>query len=411
MKNVRGDTQDYEGRVEVPEAVFFLRHNNDLDHMAPIIYKWSSVRKRKSVVIFDESLIKEDDFRFSLISINGLVDVYSLNSIFKFCKKRNNSDFFNVLMERFLSKSHKKVFVFDHTLSQLSLIVCREANKNGWQTVSVPHGDDFYKNYLITINDIDFTELRISRKKSQFNYFVSSSRKQEHRSKGCVPDDRHYTLGSCRYNSEWISVLEKYLPKISIGKGNNNLKIAIFIRNPKYSIFAEEFIVAIRVMLRCPGVCVAIVEHPREYLGSGGFISKIENLKITNFPDSAEGNELLYVGSQNFHSSQIVDWANAVFSVGTSAVYDAILKDKPVFELDYLHPNRTLISEIFRNSDIKCRDDLVRWMGAISKSKGNIKNFYKEKEIKFFKENVTEVDTSDVLGGYVDLLEYVANNS
>ncbi len=405
-----GDAQNDGEGEDVPEGVFFLRHNNDLDHIAPIIYKWSLVEGRKSTVVFDGKLIVEGDFRLSMLSVSKLVSIVSLDYILGICEKKNWEEFFNVLVKNILSKSQKKVFIFDHTLSDFSLILCKEIAKTKWKTVSVPHGDDFYKNYLITIDDVDFTGLRISRKKSQFNYFVSLSRKQEHRSRGCVSADRHYTLGSCRYNREWLAVLEKSLPEINIGKNNNNLKVAVFIRNPKYSIFVEEFIFAIRLMLRRSNVCVAIVEHPREYLGGGGFISEIENLKITDFPDSAEGNELLYVGSKNFHSSQIIDWAHAVFSVGTSAVYDAILKGKPVFELDYLHPNRTLISETFHNSDIKCRDDVVRWMDVMLRNKGSIKDFYNEKEINMFKKNVTEVAGGDVLGAYVSFLERVAND-
>lgn len=397
------------------EGVFFLRHNNDFDHFAPIIFKWSFMEARYATIIYDDNTFKVDDLRCKFLSSHENVRFFSYDHVEKSVKKEQNEKkgreerFIDCLISKFCFNCWRKIFVFDHTLSRFSAGAASALRGYGYSSISLPHGDDFYRNYLITKDDFEFAGLNLSRQRSHFDFLVTASRKQDHRCRSSVPDDRRFLLGSSRYCEEWIAQLDQVLPKIELGNGDNNLNIAIFLRNAKYAIFWDEFVALVNMVLRFPNVCVVLVEHPRIYQPNG-VRRQTQQITIDDVPDRDSSSSLVRVNAEEYNSFQIVEWADAVFSLGTSAVYDAILKGKPVFEMDYLHPNRTLVADIFKNSDIKCRDDILIWMRRLVQGGGNVESFYRAEELQSFRENVINPKGGDILLAYTDLLCSLAKN-
>ncbi|MEM0492469.1 MAG: hypothetical protein QXS02_00705, partial [Candidatus Thermoplasmatota archaeon] len=49
------------------KAFFFLRHNNDIDHIIPVIYKWLTIEKTPTDVIITTKRKYLKDFRVKFI--------------------------------------------------------------------------------------------------------------------------------------------------------------------------------------------------------------------------------------------------------------------------------------------------------------------------------------------------------
>lgn len=84
---------------------------------------------------------------------------------------------------------------------------------------------------------------------------------------------------------------------------------------------------------------------------------------------------------------------------------EAIIQNKPLLSLEYLHPNRTIYAEYIKNCDIQTRDQLYEWIAAFLKDKNCI--FYDDSREKFLSEMIQNND-SDVLNDYVNYLTSIA---
>ena len=78
--------------VKTAKAFFFLRHNNDIDHIVPVIYKWLSTKKIPTEIIIctDRSFL--DDNRIKLLKQFDNAKISYINDFFK---KKNLSYWFN----------------------------------------------------------------------------------------------------------------------------------------------------------------------------------------------------------------------------------------------------------------------------------------------------------------------------
>ena len=63
------------------DALFFLRHYNDIDHIVPVIYKWSKSGHRCTVVFLIGFSDASEDYRIQFISTLACVKVLDIRDL------------------------------------------------------------------------------------------------------------------------------------------------------------------------------------------------------------------------------------------------------------------------------------------------------------------------------------------
>lgn len=393
--------------------LFFLRHHNDIDHLTPVIHRWSLVPGNDAVVVMTDPGANLDDFRLRFLAARQNVWVEPMNRLVKETAatlgRSDQNCTVGELLDRLVPSDLPTAIAFDYVVNPQVRAFLKAAKARGMKSVTLPHGDDPYVNFMITIDDIDYSGLRISRMDTPFDVFVSPSRFIARR-EGESWKHKHRVLGSPRFNDEWLAQLERLIEPADLPGGPERLKLVLFPRNAKYAVFWDEFARLLRLILQFPGVELVVARHPRQFVTAESGKPQEKQIDFPD-PESVKGHEtsrLTYVDPDQFHSAQLIAWADAVLSLGTSVAYEAVCRGKPVFEIEYLHPNRTVIGSIFRNSDVRCRDQIFDWLVRLKRDPKSAAGFYKPEEMKRFREQCIDLGQPDVLGRYVALLTEMA---
>jgi hypothetical protein len=160
---------------------FFLRHNNDIDNITPIIYKMKT--SGYDVKVFHWQCPIFEDYRYDFIRDLGIEIIYCTN-----------------IGDTVADKP--KALVFDHVGTirlPKTLRLCKEA---GIPTIALPHGMNVYTD--------NFDTVRRVRKFQGFDYFATVQ-----------------TLGSARYCSEWMDINEAIYPRKGLVEGYQNVGLAL----------------------------------------------------------------------------------------------------------------------------------------------------------------------------------------
>jgi len=408
------------------KAFFFLRHNNDIDHITPVLYKWLSNKKISTDIIIttDEKFL--DDYRIKILKQFKHANIYQINNIFKkttkayflnhFYKKygtqidnlSKKQKFIRKQVDKTIKTIAKKIFkdtknaivVFDWTLTYFTLEMIKEAKKRGFKTVSLPHGDAPYINHLITINDFNISDcLSIYKPSKNFDYVVVPNKLCSERYEPYIDKNRIKILGSPRYSNEWMKINNKYIPKYENKEAEGKIKIVFFLRNIGFPIFWEEIVKTIKIILQFQDIYLIVKHHPRNRQSK-----KLTKKLADMYPDIKEkiGSNLLFLyGKEN--SASLMKWSDLIIDIGTSVTWEAIREDKSVIMLDYVHANYSTVSYYMKNTEMRCRDDLYNIIEKLSKNKNQ--RFYTDEEKKLFIKEIIEVPDEKVLERYTDFLE------
>jgi hypothetical protein len=388
--------------------VFFLRHHNDVDHVTPVIHFWSLVEGNDAFVVMLDEDVDLNDPRLTFLAAKKNVRVGTLVQLARSTNQwlgrplRENRRVGEIV--DFLARGSARIaFAFDYGTAPATVPLLAEARKLGIKCVALPHGDDPYMNYMITTNDLTYDGLTRSRRVGDFDLFVTASRITARRADEGW-HDKHEVPGSARFADEWLPELEKILPPAVFPGSEGKLKLVFFLRNAKYPIFWEELGRLLALVLQFPGVYLVLAGHPRQYLDGTRTIDiptpGAED--VSRHPSSS----MTYVAADTYQGTQLIRWADAVLSLGTSVVYEAVLLGKPVFEIEYLHPNRTVVGTLFRNADIQCRDQIFQWIAKLSNDPaGTAAGFYRAEEMKRFREQCIDLGKPGTPERYVTLLQ------
>ena len=85
---------------------FFLRHNNDIDHIVPVIYKWLLTEKIQANVIITTKRKYLNDYRINILRKFKHVNIVYIADIFK---KLSLAYLFNVFYYKFDTKWDKLI--------------------------------------------------------------------------------------------------------------------------------------------------------------------------------------------------------------------------------------------------------------------------------------------------------------
>lgn len=413
------------------KAFFFLRHNNDIDHITPVLYKWLSTENIQTDVIITskKKFLNDDRIEFlkkyknlGIFYINDLFKKYSLPYLFNFFYAKYDTQIDNLIkknstirriankiIKRITNKifkgANKGIVVFDWTYTYFVQKVVEIAKKRNFTTISLPHGDAPYVNHMITNSALNYKFLDTHSYAKIFDYIVVPNHLCYSRYDKYLDKNRIKTLGSARYCDEWMDIVLKMIPPYKIPKTENKLKIVLFLRNMGYPIFWEEVVRSIKMILQFPNVHLVVKHHPRNSTAKR-MTRQLINLYPELKKDMDVNLKFIYEG---VNSVSLLKWADLIIDVGTSITWDAVKQGIPVLMPEYLHANYSTVAYYIKTSEIKSKDEFYDILQKFIENKEF--KFYKENERKEFIKQIIDVPDKYVLERYVKFLKGCLNES
>jgi hypothetical protein len=414
-------------------VVFFLKHYNDIDHVVPVIHGGVTTGAFDAEVVLttDESYL--EDYRLQYVaSLDGAtvghIEEYGLPAVtppelgpFVDAIRRVGSrlptglpravwrrtrwgnryeadpDLGGVgsFVEELASGDERVVLALDWLTARTMRVrlgfaerVSEAAREHDVPLVALPHGDAPYENRLFKRDSLDFDDaLDQYRTARLFDAVAVPNRLCAERYEPHLPSSRVPVLGSPRYNERWLRTLPDLLPEQSL-PSNGDLNLVFFLRDRSYAIHWSELERTIRLVADVPGTELVVKRHTRHV---GEDIDDVDRPNVT------------FVGNE-VHSPVLLDWADAALDVGTSVVFESVVRETPVLELEYLHPNRSTVAAYVGATAMHTRDDVYHAVRRLADDTGG---FYDPAERDSFVRNVVEPAGPDVLENYVELLSTV----
>jgi len=337
------------------------RDYNDIDHISPIAYKLKKFNYEVSILIANESIDYENDYRLSFLAKEGvniitLKQFQSFNIKFLLLKtikkiryryktywyrricnsilERLSANIARVNIANEISSLFKPdVMLFDWTNpigNHLRIIqyLFEYAKNNNIITFSLPHGLSIYLN----CNMINNFQIKKDNYHPYNNYdYVVSNNVYFSRClcKAGVKEEKVLLLGSARFCSEWINIHNKIYPKNNfLLKKNNKKNIVIFPQQSQYKVNIDLQIKMVKALDSIGDYNIYFKFHTRNHNDKYfNTLLKLENVILCD---------------NSIVSSFLIDNADIIIAYGSSIVLEAIYKSKYVLYPKFLHKNKTI---------------------------------------------------------------------
>lgn len=365
--------------------IFFIRHNNDWDNIAPIIYYLAKSNNSKIYICFYRIDLRDNKvFKFIDEKIGDRIKVFhwtpgKFNKLFnlliltinKICSKLKIKFQFNQNIyapNRILTKwikimklhdSKKVIVIFDRTLNPFFKKVKKHLKNLNTFFVSCPHGPMTNVNRMMYTSELERVSKHDRLKHLQFfDYMVFTDYLElEFNEKFGLPEKLEFVnenkvkvLGSLRYCPEWLEHIDKFSPEVV--KKRDKIKAVFFMKKFAHNVFIEEVYRTIKVFSSYPDIDFYIVPHSRGMKFS--MKNKAPNIFI----------------NENLTSSALINLADVIFFYGgTSIVIEPIVKKKMLVCIDYLDSNINIFTYYKACHVLKCRDDLYFFLDSIIQKK------------------------------------------
>ena len=412
--------------------LFFTRHFNDIDHIAPIVWKLKKDNYPVAVYCMNPQYDIRSDYRLQFLKNEGvpvdyLHDAFDqhqglfhniMHACMQKCSNLQNRiegdesgqpgkllRMLGPVARRLMSVSYKitrliyynnrwarsiiertgaQVICFDHIMPKLYVVdaFLKASRQMSIPSLALPHGVYLYTNEATKPKATD--EHRLA-KFNRFDYIIVTNKlRKALLAHSGVAEDKIFVLGSARYCGEWLEQNRKILPGgfDAVSKESGKLKVVLMPSKPQCRVDVERMFSTCRILADLEGVEAMIKPHTR--LRSEKHI--FDNIPL---PDVS-----------SVLTAELCDWADVLINVGSSVITDALMREKPVLYLKYLHDNTTLFEELGACWTIHNEDELKHALGSLKADKTGVP--YGEANVaKFISEVVKGGDDSrDVLSTY-----------
>jgi hypothetical protein len=357
--------------------LFCVRHFNDIDHIAPIVWKMKQDNYPVAVYCINPNYDIQNDHRLNFLKEQGIIVEYMYKAfdqnlgelhrtmrflyMWLFSKgKRLNSpyqekpflllrltrlaaeilgvisyeltriSFYNTKWaHNVLEHSGAQALFFDHIMPQRYVVdvLLRAAKKMSIPTFSLPHGV-----YLFT-NDFTKAKSTVSRRFTKFNRFdyviVQNQLRKDVLVRSGVAEEKIFVLGSSRYCGEWIAQNKKIMPRLikPNDKGTAKLKVIFMTSKPQCRVDIERMLNTFDLLSNLSEIQVMVKPHTR----MGARAKLFDNLPLFN--------------ASGVLTAELCEWADVMLIIGSSVMTEALMQGRPVLYLKYLHANTTLFEE------------------------------------------------------------------
>jgi hypothetical protein len=405
------------------KIIFFIRRYNDIDHIAPIIYKMASSNEF-DIEIFclniDLQLKSNYNLKYLRDKFNLRAKYYYFENsknirhviikivtkLLLFYKKHFNEN--SKLVRRYKALFYSELFsvkYFNNEYARFVLdkinpdiIICdwqkpissvvefyKECNLRAIPIVTVPHGVNIVVNKLLTFKEIslgfgqDF--------KSDWIYFdYAITQFQLHKKRIVDGGYNHHkikVLGSTRYSSEWRGIINKINPESKYCLGHTKSIINVVYMDHRLE-FRFDYKIVVESINKLNNLKnIKLVVKPttgRTHKSNIGL-----ELGVLNHQNSPS-----IIFEENVSSNVLIEWSDIVISTISSIGIEVLLREKLLIHPQYFHGNDLLYDKMNACWTVKTYNELNNAINKVA-----IDRSYKP----YTQENVNRFLTNVVYGG------------
>jgi len=418
--------------------LFCVRHFNDIDHITPVAWKMKQDNHPVAVYCINPKYDIEKDYRLKYLKDQGVIveSIYdtfdqeqnalqrTMRSLFMwFFAKVNRINSHNQkklsLLTRagqftfniigfilyhltklvfynkkwaydFIKQNGAQVLCFDHVMpsQHVVAVLLKAAKKMSIPTLALPHGIYLYTN--------EFTKPASSARQKfyKFNLFdyviVQNQLRKDVLARSGIAGEKICVLGSARFCKEWITQNKKILPRMIKlnGTGAGNLKVVFMPSKPRCRVDVERMHNTINILAGLREIEAVVKPHTR----TGREAWLFDNMPLANV--------------SRVHTPELFEWADVVLIIGSSVITEALMQDKPVLYLKYLHANTMFFEECGACWTIHNESELEQALQSLQVKKMEVP-YSAESVDRYLSEVVYGGEnTRDVLRDYV---QFIAN--
>jgi hypothetical protein len=358
--------------------LFFVRAFNDVDHIAPIVWKMNQDNYSVAVYCLNPEYDIKRDYRLLFLRTNGIKVDFLYNNfdqkLGKFhrflrsimfrsyqihkqitCKRRSKlSNIFNALgiIARangkltyallkalyyrktwgwdIIDETGAQALCFDHIRPRQYVVnsLIRAAREKDIPVLALPHGVFIYTNKL---EKSGATDARAYDKYNLFDYIITQNQLRKDRLVDAgVQKEKVYVLGSARYCDEWMAQNKRILHRVmkAEDKSYKKLKVVFMTTRFAFRIDVDRMLKTFDLLSKINDIEVMVKPHTRT--GKEGKF--YDALPLKNSADSS--------------SVELCEWADVILVIASSIIVEALVQNKPVLYLKYLHANTTQYEEM-----------------------------------------------------------------
>ena len=381
--------------------------HKDIDHLLPFLYflnKSNDFKFTTRLIIlenqsnYEKNLDQRIKLLFDLknLNIKFLFKNNFLSNIKKALDSKNNipvlgkylDKLFKKLYLKYLEIKIKKINIKEKLgkvflKSTCPLIITLHKNHKVQKIVSniqkinsrakwvvIPHGTHLLVNKMVTDENLDKIQKKNKKNiynKIDFNLTTSKWDLEEEVSNG-VPRKKSFVIGSPRYCKEWLII------KSSLGVDGNKVivnkkykvKILFFLPKKFINIFWAEVIRTIDFISSYKEIELILIDYDPYYSKLPKYIKKRSNVKLLSI-------------SKEYSTSKVIEWADIVLHVGSSLVFEFLIKEKISVFPRYLTSNTQISERYHAGFNLINRDELRTLCNQAVSSLKNLKKNYNKK--------------------------------
>jgi hypothetical protein len=402
--------------------LFFVRHFNDIDHTTPVVWKMKKDNYPVAVYCINPRYDIWSDYRLCFLKNQGVTVNYlhhefdqhrgrlhelmhaRIQQCFAFQKRlaapnRRQSGILDRLLGQLagmmgtlvykltrilyydmrwarsiLEHSGARAICFDHILPKRYVVnsFLKAAREMSIPALSLPHGVLLYTNEKTKPKS---TDKRRFAKFSRFDFIlVPNQLRKEVLVRTGVAEEKIFVLGSARYCGEWIEQNKTILPRVieSNISSSEKLKVVFMQSKPQCRVDLERMSKTIGLLADLAEIEAMLKPHTR----IAGEKRHIDKTRLPNV--------------SHVLTAELCEWADVLLVVGSSVITEALMQNKPVLYLKYLHENTTLFEDLGACWIISNEAELKQALLALQKNKT---------EIPYGADNITEFISEIVYGG------------
>ena len=374
-------------------TAFFLRAYNDIDHIAPIIWKFIK-KNQKPIVIFHTDVEYQNDYRINFLQSEGEVEIIrdldveyvkyegsSKNPIFRLKRrlyrlKRNHNKLLGKIYKKYSFDCSKEVkFLSENGVSQCVFewgtpfdrgeVINKyfiAAKGIGLTTLCLPHGcnmfthsdvNEGYRTMMIKGEIPDQTN------RTEYDYYIFQNpfRRDGFVKWGCNPL-KSLAWGSARWCPEWQQLNQKICPDFIPEKDAGERYRIVFMQyQSNYNIKSDLIWSLLSRIASNNKIQVVIKDSTRH----GTNYSSNDFLKNYGSNDNVE-----FVGNEA-HSPSLIEWSDCVIAFGSSIGVEVLCQDKTLINPHYLISNKTHFEKFNAALNAENEDGVLQYINKLIK--------------------------------------------
>ena len=353
------------------KTAFFLRAYNDIDHIAPVI--WKFIKKgEEAIVVFNTDIDYKNDYRIKFLLSEGKISIYNyidhhyvkyekriglyrFKNVVRFYKLfRNPKNIFGkVYRKLFFDCSREIKFLKDHNIGKCvfewgdpyfrGIVIekfFKAAKGLNITTFCLPHGCNIYTNADVGKAYLDQIKYgahpnQILRREYDYYIFQNPIRRDGYVKWGTDPI-KTQAWGSARFCPEWQSINLSICPGFILKKNYSNKYKIVFMDHQKgFGIEVEKIWSLID----------KIVDNKKYFLIIKQSTRAGKDYHSRSFREKHSKRENVEFVGNECHSPKLIEWSDCVINYGSSIGLEALIQNKPLINPQYLHNNNTLYEE------------------------------------------------------------------